>query len=825
MKNLEKSIILALALSTSIGVQTAFAQEDLSDLAYVPKADENGDIIFSSDKLIEYENQSEKIAIFISESAEDEQTSTEYRDINIKYNIDNNCNNAPFLGFVNLGNTYIKGNININSIQTTNPIGANAENIGLYNEGNMVIYGGNVHISVTPDEIKHGKPYFNLIGNKTSAIYNDNNGILVTNISENTIENIISSSEGNLNNVFSDLMKQGINDGVGHTVELVGNIVNENGVVINNLANNNSYWYGVLNTDFRGVPQDISSDNMTITMLANGAKWVPVDYWNPGRDENTGIKYDLDKYASLPVLALDKGIVDISEGNFNNDDGVEDIEEHRNATTNHAVTIQHLASNEGIFKIDLNYVDQNGQTTNNKGKIDISQNGGIDNKEIYWHGDNELSDYIYIGGNLLDKSTVYIDFDPSKANIEKMQIGDKLYFAHVDNLYDILDQQGQPVRLAKIDNKTNVNFDSLVKNYNNGRNIYDYKLAVDSESGSIELPQEPSMSRDVQNENTFDWADWYLTVTGKSENENVIAPKDMMIASYALGNEMDRLNKRMGEARYFDKEKGWWIRSNHTRVGLEDSIEQNSNMLQIGYDDKIHQDAPKEDGENYRGIAVDYTHADTAFDRINGDGENDRYSVLLYDTWFGDKGHYRDITIRSGMIDSDYSIYNSAMDKITSDYDQWFSNIGIEWGYKQDKGNNWYFEPQTQLQIGRINGADYTTNYGVKVDEDSTTSVLGRIGFRLGREYEKEGITDRKNNYYLKADLLHEFAGDMGYTVTGYDGSVHKDFDLDSTWFDVGIGANIILDEDSYFWLDLERVFGGDYSRTWQINGGVRWEF
>lgn len=33
------------------------------------------------------------------------------------------------------------------------------------------------------------------------------------------------------------------------------------------------------------------------------------------------------------------------------------------------------------------------------------------------------------------------------------------------------------------------------------------------------------------------------------------------------------------------------------------------------------------------------------------------------------------------------------------------------------------------------------------------TSLIGRLGFNLGREI-------GRNNYYIKADLVHEFMGD-----------------------------------------------------------------
>jgi outer membrane autotransporter protein len=49
--------------------------------------------------------------------------------------------------------------------------------------------------------------------------------------------------------------------------------------------------------------------------------------------------------------------------------------------------------------------------------------------------------------------------------------------------------------------------------------------------------------------------------------------------------------------------------------------------------------------------------------------------------------------------------------------------------------------------------------------------------------------------------------------------------DYSDTWFEVGIGTNIKLSKASYFYGDIERSFGGEIEKKWQINAGVRFEF
>ena len=291
-------------------------------------------------------------------------------------------------------------------------------------------------------------------------------------------------------------------------------------------------------------------------------------------------------------------------------------------------------------------------------------------------------------------------------------------------------------------------------------------------------------------------------------------------AGYALGTEMDGFNKRMGESQFLEGENGVWVRYRHNRVGLENSFETSNNMFQVGYDNE----RTIKDGEHHSGVTLDYTDANTTMKEVRGEGENKRYAVGYYDSWVDENGNYRDIVVRVGKTDSEFSAKGVGND-ITSDYDQMFGSISGEWGSKKAMGNQWFVEPQAQVQLARVGSADYRTNYGVEVDESGATSLIGRLGFRIGRDFLSNEDTTKRNSFYLKADLMHEFCGDRNYTIYGEDASHNREFDGKETWFNVGVGGNFAISRATYFWLDAERTFGGDYEKTWQISGGFRWEW
>ena len=298
---------------------------------------------------------------------------------------------------------------------------------------------------------------------------------------------------------------------------------------------------------------------------------------------------------------------------------------------------------------------------------------------------------------------------------------------------------------------------------------------------------------------------------------------NMSRANYSNAIYMDRLNKRLGEARYINGEEneGMWVRIRHDRIGKEDAFRSQNTMYELGYDVKQECD----NGERRVGFAVDYMHGDTGYSDVAGKGELDRYGLWLYDTWMGDKGHYVDYVAKWGHLDNDFEVYTmSEGKKVTGDYSNNVFSVSAEYGRKKDIGNDWYFEPQAQLQLARVTGADYTTNQGTKVSVDGINSLIGRAGFRIGKDFGEQ----KQSTVYIKADVLHEFLGDQDVSVM--DGTTNGtwagiSYDNEGTWYDIGIGYAAMMSKSSYAFIDLEQSFGNDNDDTYQINAGVRWTF
>ena len=407
--------------------------------------------------------------------------------------------------------------------------------------------------------------------------------------------------------------------------------------------------------------------------------------------------------------------------------------------------------------------------------------------------------------------------------LNQMEVNERLRFATVaeagGGFGDNYTVKGRGIR--------NVNFDIEYKKYAEDAELYEGENDSynNADFGEVKPGTEYVEDTYVTGENS---SNVYLI---RTENDTpVVNPEEdltdsgktvisMSRANYKNAIYMDRLNKRLGEARYInnEEEQGMWVRLRHDRIGQSGDFRSMNTMYELGYDEK--QDC--DNGERRVGFAVDYMRGSTTYSDILGKGETKRYGLWLYDTWLGDKGHYADYVAKWGHLSNDFDIRDKdSFERVTGDYSNNVFSISAEYGRKKDIGNDWYIEPQAQLQLARVTGAEYTTTtQDTKVSVDGINSLIGRAGFRLGRDI------DERSTVYIKADLLHEFLGDQTITATDATGSLRETFENKGTWYDVGFGFATALGKDSYAFMDFEKSFGNDNDETYQINAGVQWTF
>ena len=306
---------------------------------------------------------------------------------------------------------------------------------------------------------------------------------------------------------------------------------------------------------------------------------------------------------------------------------------------------------------------------------------------------------------------------------------------------------------------------------------------------------------------------WYLTKVAKTANNDTRVLLEAANNSYALWrNTNDSLRSRLGAlGNGSEHADGIWARTQAGRFS-GDNYEGRYNLYQFGYD-------KADNAKSIYGLAVDYGDGTGSYSP--GSGKDKLKSFSLYGVWTADNGSYTNVTARYGIVATDLDSYGDYPDK--AEYKQHACSVSVEYGKRFELERGLFIEPNAQFTLGRLGSIDYTTDRGVNGRIDGMNSALGRIGFVMGQKIENG------SDIYLKADLLHEFAGERDLLLTSDAGGTNdiltKHNDYGDTWFELGLGGNVRISKTGNFYGEVTRGFGGDINKKWSVNAGLRFTF
>ena len=307
--------------------------------------------------------------------------------------------------------------------------------------------------------------------------------------------------------------------------------------------------------------------------------------------------------------------------------------------------------------------------------------------------------------------------------------------------------------------------------------------------------------------------DWYLTNMVKTVNNDTSVLLDAADNSYAMWrNTNDSLRSRLGAlASGREQADGVWARTQAGRFSGS-GYEGRYNLYQLGFEKQFK-------GGSIYGGAIDYGDGSGSY--APGSSKDNLRSFSLYGIWTAGSGAYTNVTARVGNFSTDLESYGDYPDKAS--YKQHAYSLSVEYGKRFDFEAGFFVEPQAQFTLGRLAGIDYTTDRGVNGRIDGMNSAIGRIGFVMGQKIENG------SDIYLKADLLHEFAGERNLQLTSDAGGTNdiltKHNDYGDTWFELGLGGNVRISRTGNFYGEVTRGFGGDINKKWSVNAGLRFTF
>ena len=664
--------------------------------------------------------------------------------------------------------------------------------------------------------------------NATTAIDNIDSGNVEIIASENnSIDGLVNAKnkadtkiQGKVNYLKNDNGQSIIWADAG-TIDITGtSIIQANSQQVALLANNdmNNLNQGIITASF-GQNSVIKGD---IIAKDNGLIKLNVSNSN---DDVSGLIIEGNILAeNQGNISLDIGNNSLITGNINDYSYLADLNNQNLKQENLAGNISIDFNNKSrwnvvgqsfISKINTkenNIIDMVGYNTENKPhSLMVKEFNGDSNFVMNLNGNRQNTDMVYLNSGTGNYNVILANAvtkkDIGQNGLRFATVGDKNKqvfknaVAYNDGFFNIKYQ------IASEDYDVNNGENTL---YNNGDNS---DLLTENRPGNNIINNIFGNNEDAVNYKLVNIEEKTLSNAGKTI-------LNMTKANYDVAVFMGRLDKRMGDVHYLNKnDDGIWFRLRHDRIEKDLGYTVDGNMYELGYDKLFL----KDNGQERLGLAFDYMKGSTSYDDIAGKGNNSRKGIWLYDTWIGDDGHYSDYILKWGHLENDFEIAGTKkLNLIKGNYDNDVFSASAEYGYMKNLKNDWYITPQVQLQLAKVTGADYTTNQNTNVHVDGIDSIIGRAGFKLGKNFGD----NKKNTFYLKADVLREFLGEQFVSVkdvTSDNQYVGFKYDHSGYWYDVGFGFNIETKKDSYVFLDVERRFGNGNKNSYQVNGGFYW--
>lgn len=290
----------------------------------------------------------------------------------------------------------------------------------------------------------------------------------------------------------------------------------------------------------------------------------------------------------------------------------------------------------------------------------------------------------------------------------------------------------------------------------------------------------------------------------QQHNQAVSSMANLSLMTWRQEN--NDMNKRLGEVRASEGSQGIWARMarGQSKYGAQ-GIKNQYNYYQLGYDTKIS-------GDWILGGAFTYTDGDSSY--TNGSGTNKHTGFAVYGSNLRDDGSFIDLIAKYAHMKNDFDVNGGVGG---GDYSTNGLSFSAEYGKRFHQESYW-IEPQAELTYGRVSSADFTTKNGASVHQDSMDSLVGRLGFSLGKDI-------KQGNVYVRASYLYDFQGDTSVTMSKGGAATPFKTDIGGGWWEFGVGTNLDLGHDTHFYLDVETTAGGDVDTPWQWNAGVRYSF
>ena len=351
--------------------------------------------------------------------------------------------------------------------------------------------------------------------------------------------------------------------------------------------------------------------------------------------------------------------------------------------------------------------------------------------------------------------------------------------------------------------------------------------------------------------------EYFWTLTTPNQDKTIITPS---VPAYTLvprqnlelGYTMlDTLHQRRGENQTlsWDKQGSYWqdvekqswgrVIGKHLKLDGKERFGLKTNMygFQVGhdFDVKTKQDDEGKLTRRFTGLYFGALRSHSKFydeyrakngvviaDKLTSRVKTTALNLGVTDTRYNENGTYIDWVGQLSWLNNRYS----SVDGTQAKNHGWGAALSVETGRpyalgkdKTNNGDSWILEPQAQLIAQYLRLGNF--NDGTRAVSQKGYGLRGRVGFRLA--YNKPNDKQRTRTYYFIGNIWHDFKA-TGNALIGRDKLTEK---FDRTWWELGLGSQFSLSENTYLYADAryEKSFDSNQHKGYQGTVGVKYSW
>ena len=351
--------------------------------------------------------------------------------------------------------------------------------------------------------------------------------------------------------------------------------------------------------------------------------------------------------------------------------------------------------------------------------------------------------------------------------------------------------------------------------------------------------------------------EYFWTLTTPNQDKTIITPS---VPAYTLvprqnlelGYTMlDTLHQRRGENQTlsWDKQGSYWqdvekqswgrVIGKHLKLDGKERFGLKTNMygFQVGhdFDVKTKQDDEGKLTRRFTGLYFGALRSHSKFydeyrakngvviaDKLTSRVKTTALNLGVTDTRYNENGTYIDWVGQLSWLNNRYS----SVDGTQAKNHGWGAALSVETGRpyalgkdKTNNGDSWILEPQAQLIAQYLRLGNF--NDGTRSVSQKGYGLRGRVGFRLA--YNKPNDKQRTRTYYFIGNIWHDFKA-TGNALIGRDKLTEK---FDRTWWELGLGSQFSLSENTYLYADAryEKSFNSNRHKGYQGTVGVKYSW